>query len=319
MQFLPARYDPPGPHQESYLLRLDAYNKETHRRLRDAFACVFETRPVDATIAVIGSDGRFEKSPASPIELCIYHAGDETAHIISGINNVIRKSSKELFLQEIDVKDTTQNGINYYRGDSARAFPTRVTDSTAVYGAINHLNSAKQKLVDEWAGKEGRHILDRVSSKTREARKIIDKNGEGTYKGTLVRHFDFETGIATYDPSKFHLSFKAGPLRTVQYAISRALIKHARKGTMEAAQARNIVRSMPTNTAERLGFLADTGCFSISLSDAATLGEHYNYFNTLYHVSENAFLCGNTETQIADKSEAKKRAGELVTLVDKLD
>ncbi|RJQ21201.1 hypothetical protein C4580_03075 [Candidatus Woesearchaeota archaeon] len=318
MNFTLPPYVPPSRSVEQYTRDLAAYNKEVHERLRLTLEELFARDFPETSIAVLGSDGRYEKSPASPIEFCVYHTQQAIPTRTLQKLTFLIQSAPETFWHELDCKNVDRPGINQYAENPQRIFPTRVTDSTLVYGSAAALDLAKSRLVEEWIGPEGKHLLERVSDKTREAKRIATSNGKQTYKGKPIRHFDLEEGIATFDPENHHLSFKAGPLRLVQYAIARGLMKHARKGERNYFETKGAVLQMPANTRDRLTYLAEQGLL-LEPADARTLGEHYDYFNLLYHISENAHLRGQSTVPVDAPSFAKERLSELQQITEKIE
>lgn len=261
-------------------------------------------------ICTPGSDGREEKSPGpSRAELMIVASNRYVSD--NGLAQTLRKiahQDPDVFHSDVELKILDKTLMNCYADDRARIFPTRVADSAFLCGNEILHQQAKLRLAEEWLCEDGSYIVDRSSSKRKEARKVLRDNGKQTYRQKNVQHYDLTNRWADFDPENFVLSFKAGPLRAVQTGIMHSFIKHCREadaGKTRPYRSFDLITHLPRNTEERILFLSQLGL--ICAKSAKTLAQAYNDFLYQYHRSEHAFNTAKEKRiQIPDLREQEK-------------
>lgn len=303
----------------SYHDHLVAFNRKIQDNLRAELPYVFENFEGNIAIATTGSDARLEKGPVSPIEIItlgVDHSVLEKSHLVlkSYIN---KKDGIELFDDDIEYKhidseklyDTVlrENGIEKSRFTS----PNRFLDARLLFSKNDIYRLAKKKFVEDIISNKKGSLLKSIKRKLRDHSSILD-SGVQNYKERTVRHFDFDSGIAFYNPDGNSWSFKQSHLRTVQYALVRDSIKF-----MRGSDKPEMLFSLPKNTVEKLNQLEVEGLTSLSGKELEELSDCYKYFLHMYHKSQSAYReNGVTELEF-DSVEAKERSDLLKNICSK--
>ncbi|MEM4336515.1 MAG: hypothetical protein QXG86_00735 [Candidatus Woesearchaeota archaeon] len=305
--------DPNSKSYHEYADHLRVYNHSTQEKLKECLEKEFEKQYNNFTITTTGSDSRLEKGPVSAIEIIIFKEGSENLEdIVSKIDSCIRNASGyRLFQEEYpEIKDIEKDEmysctINKGQPNQITIIsPNRVFDSSALYGNDNIVKKAKIKLVKELLSEKGKTIFEKIKSRVKE-HCDVSSTGVQHYKGKNIQHFDIETGIAFYDPQEKIWSFKQGPLRTIQYAIVRDMIKALRAGIEP-----DTILTLPSNTVDKLNKLEIEDMTAISEQAIKDLTDNYKYFLWLYHKSQMEYSKGKKEIGF-DSQVVKERCESL--------
>lgn len=261
-------------------------------------------------VVVTGSDGRLEKGIGSRLEFIVLHPSTRglswmVSDIIMEQLNALNGYQDRKDHDTVEIKDTDNETMSYYKNDKTRVFPTRLLDSAQVFGDPKPMSIARFKLYEEFNSPAGSSILDAIKEKKRQY-KIVSMQGVQKYnKDITIRHFDMEAGVCFYDPDSMRYSFKIGPLRFVQMAIMQDIISYCRKSDQEHGY--RLLQDAPANMADKIAFLQTQGLLRINSSKAAELADCYNYLLWTYnHSQDRNHLNGHTKTEF-DKHESSQR------------
>lgn len=289
-------------------------------------------------VLTTGSDGRGEKGPRSPIDIIVLlsrHIGESAREAVGQIlgDSIKLLSIEDQVLREqilahpdfegVEVKNLKNGPLYRFHGrDGDHAiWPNRLIDTTPlIKKGPSLLSEAKGELWAEYK-EDGRKILEIERSRRRRYavtcrgkegdRSIIGTNRKG---GKELRHFDLDEGIATYDPDNELGSFKHGPLRLVQVALSCS-IGHAIY--VESANER-LIQDCPGNTVNKMHFLREQGVIKASFRDVSEYADLYKYFLWLYHQSEFVFRTSGVTQHAFDSRQAQENLASLVQLEESL-
>lgn len=271
------------------------------RKLKDLLR---EESLVETAIAITGSDARLEKGHFSESELIVF-----------ANQNGDTKSAEILRSHgfDVEIKIIGSETLSFYEGKRNTVFPQRVYDSVVLVGNPDVFVEAKRRLVSEW--KEIRGIKEEIKRKKAEYR--IALNGEQNWKGCKVRNYDLETGEAYYfddtETGARIRSFKNGPLRFVQFAVTNSLISSIKARTTEAGV--RIMEEIPTNTSDRIEFLRSVRVLDLEPAEARAMVEIYEHFLCAYHISEWESKKGRRTTAV-DIVETRERIIELEKIIE---
>lgn len=254
---------------------------------------------LDCVIYTMGSDGRLEKGPVSPIEIAI--AGHGLTFDSPIVQEVIDFLEEKHFptTQEIEVVDIDGPIAvsTTYRldGSSYELYsPNLVFDSRLLCGSSELYGALRVALFEELRSQPKKKNLDKTKSLLKSFRETT-LSGKKRIRGEDVCHYSLEEGLVYYDEDSNMEGFKQGPLRAVQFALVRDKIKAIRAGK----RFENIFY-LPTNTLE---FFARPGAMPRHLDE---LADCYAFFLHNYALSQQAFTNG-VHALPFDREEVAKR------------
>jgi hypothetical protein len=277
----------------------------------------------DVCIATVGSDARLEKGPQSLTELVVFfekeiHDMGSALSFIFDVKSFMDKEQSVYFFDYVDFKNITNDRMaefHHKKGtpNEQRLFsPNRMFDARYLYGNMDILQQAKQKFIEELKDPNyGTSIKDKVRKRVREHRKVCE-TGMQEYKDKSRLNFDLESGIAFFNPKGMVWSFKIGPLRLVQYALVRDLIKTVRSDSFDGN-----IQNLPYNTVKKLEYLNVRHRILLEEQELQRLKDHYKYFVWLYHISQEAYRKENQREIAFDKALVRDRLIDLDSLCAK--
>ncbi|MEI6850066.1 MAG: hypothetical protein WCK29_03430 [archaeon] len=308
--------DPTTQGYIEYFDHLRAFNAKVHRELGEDMGKKFSEYGQGIAFATTGSDSRLEKGPVSPVEIVLYTQDkrDYETMLAQPLDQYLKNNRNYFHLDGLDLKFIGAEMMSYFvtnRGkenEGKLLSPNRVLDSTMLFGDQNMHNLAKRYLYQEIKSSDGKAMADKIKDKLRGHKKIT-LEGTQNYRGFPLEHFNFESGIANYDPEKNLQSFKQGPLRTTQYALVNGVCTMIRRGDDES-----LISSLPSNTIDKIHALEVEGKTGLSQQNIRELSDNYKFFLWLYHKSQHAYrTSGITQTGF-DSGEAKERAKSLTSI-----
>ena len=170
---------------------------------------------------------------------------------------------------------------------------------------------AKRKICEEIGGKEGKRIIERLTKRRAEYRKVM-LSGEQRFRNRSVRHYSLEEGVSYYNPAEGQASFKYGPLRFVQQSLVRDILRMVRR-----KRGWEIIKYLPCDTKSRFMYFESESLSNLSKSEISDIVDSYMYFLWNYHVSQwIAEKSGVTETEF-DRSEVRERINSLNRILSK--
>jgi hypothetical protein len=292
-----------------YFDHLIAFNKRTQEGCkRDMQSCLAGLEDGWA-IATTGSDARLEKGPVSPIETVLFTLGR------SGDNEMLcrlkdcisRTETLSLYDQDIDVRDISKGRLSEMTVNKGQPnqfsliSPNRMLDVGLMFGNESIYRAARDTFFSELTSELGSSIFEKVKDRTKEHRFVTSTGTQKYSRGELLKHFDLDNGLAYYNPQQKVWSFKQGPIRAIQYALVRDIIKYLRHGGNK-----NLVSSLPSNTIEKLNLLEVDHLLALSHNQLSDLSDNYKYFLWAYHKSQNAYKCGLSQVDF-DAVEVRER------------
>ena len=293
----------------SYVDHLVAFNRKIHDEVSQELPSYFEDFEGDIAITTTGSDARLEKGPVSLIEIMLF--GKNAIEIQEAHRRLseymAHNDNVNLFDQYVEIKDISSDPISYYlggisdRGNTKLTSPNRILDSRLFFSTDEILNPTREKFISETRSSEGKSILKDIKEKYREHRET-SLTGIQDYKRKKLKHFDLEAGISFYNPEEHIWSFKQGPLRMVQYAIVRDVLKRIRDGTINED-----VFFLPKNTVKKLHTLEVDGRTNVSHGQIEDLSDCYKYFLHQYHLAQFVYRNNGTNEFGFDVGEVKER------------
>jgi len=267
-------------------------------------------------IIATGSDGRKEKGHASLVEPIVIHTGKlhgKIAPITLSLDHVRLWKNDPLMMRygvEIKDLDSKDSVFSYAYNDPLRVFPQRILEGAVLFGNPELLEQARVKIIFELCGSEGPRIRDRVSSLRRTYKRDM-LTGRQVWKKMEITNFDLEAGEAYYFDDKesgaMVRSFKNGPLRFVQNAVARAIVKLAGSNVLGKEM---LIAELPSPTVEKIEFFRDFGLSGIPAAQLDEVTDCYLHFLRLYHESELGHKVGLTTTWF-DAPAAKERINAL--------
>lgn len=313
---LPSYVSPKGMSFQDYGPALRQSNRAFQRKVGVFLAEKLEDAKGDYAILTTGSDGRFEKGPynTSKLEFIVVAPEDVTKlGLVRVLNGVIEL--EPLFIDhDIEVKRLGVDALSPYRGDRQRLFPTRIMDSVLLYGSSDVHNSSKRMLIDEFVGPDGKRVFESVKDRRADFKKVLACDGVQMFKGEQVKHYEFSDGdvVAFFNPDKYVLGFKTGPLRFVQYGLMSEVIRSCRAGANRSA-----LLDLPTNLGERLYALQADNLLACSADETRDVVNSYNFFVWAYNLSQEAFQLENKSEVVFDGKEVRERISDLLKVFSK--
>ncbi len=315
---LPKYITPSERGYQEYVCTVKQFNTAFQTRLRDSLGDVICSSGPHFGVFTTGSDGRLEKGPASKLEFVILNDGQLAEEQMSIVVYGLKNYRPSLTADDLDIRNLAADSMSMYCNQPSRTYPMRIMDLSYLAGNSNFGNISKIRLIQEWTGLNGKKILERVNNRKSEYKRITS-TGQGTFKGTKLTHFDLDEGIANYLPDEGLLSFKVGPLRYLQVSITRDIIRYARSFPIpEGSRVLNLLRGMPSNTADRLLFLEAEDLLSINPREVSDLNDCYGYFLWLYHQSQEKLEHNGNESVLPfDKHEVKSRLESMGKIMER--
>lgn len=269
----------------------------------------------DFVILTTGSDGRLEKGPASDIELIVLYSNyakknNYIPYILSKINET--ENDKE---ELIELKCLDSDNMSRYENNADRTFPSRLSDSVYLFGQRRFHYEAKEKMLEEFRGEEGKSILNRVKSRKKEFEKSLLTGVQKFNKDTTIQHYDLNEGVSFYNSEKNQFSFKTGPLRLIQYGLMQNIIKFSRASDYESA--RLLLRNSPTNTSDKIFAFEAEGISNLSHQETSDLANNYSYFLWAYTASQEWHTFKGDDRLTFDKQEVKERLKSVDKIMKK--
>ena len=308
-------------HYTDFAQAARSFNQQILEELRTRIS---RTNPPNSGIAYVtqGSHAREENS-FSPIELTLIHEDD------FDISDYRLEETRSSIEQEfpgmlypynitINAKLHDENKMpnivsSKGRGPKVDPFPSML-EAVSLYDPSEVLERTRGSLIDKLRTPIGRVSRRKQNGLFNKARETT-MTGQGSYKKQRVPHVDYEAGVSFFSKNDEGIrqeSFKQGPLRLVQFRLSRDFVAYARDN--EGIEMR--ISDMPANVSDRLFYIRDSGMASPSL-DAESISDHYQYFLHQQYISaENYHNKGLIETEF-DRAEVGKRAQDLIRLTEK--
>ncbi len=308
-------------------------------------------QPDDVTVQAysVGSDGRQEKLPLSPIDVLVFANCERTLNVesVEGVNGIGGRILGDInafsdlsipgcpLFDEIELKFLKSAGIVLYHGQTGdrNIWPCRVIDTAPLFeGEQDLLTVARKKLAEELKvnGSQslGVKIRDALHSRFKEyRRKFVTGREGGTGKNQDVVHYDLDEGVAYLAEQHTHdqvgpSSFKHSALRFIQTTLLRLITKKVDTSSTTEDAAEFLV-ALPANTCEKIEFLKDRTALSggknnLSESQIAELADNYLYFLWLYHRSQYTVSEQMQGTIAFDKQEVQRRIRDTEAICNQL-
>ena len=217
----------------SYTAHLRAFNRKLQSNIRKLLQPLIGSDLADgATLYTTGSDGRLEKGPVSPLEFILLVNPQKTVDVLSILTKL--QEFKGGFTEDsVEVKALGTDSMNRYNNDHTLTYPQRILDLSYILGTSELGYAAVIQLVDEWRGKTGKNNFRTLLKKERDFKSISNSGLQILGENRGKQHYDVNEGISFYNPEKRLWSFKLGPLRYVQFALVRDLMKiYRQKGDL---------------------------------------------------------------------------------------
>ncbi|MEM3373673.1 MAG: hypothetical protein QXE31_00480 [Candidatus Woesearchaeota archaeon] len=229
-------------------------------------------------IGCVGSDARNENW-GSKIELLFINLCDDELSFELIFNYILNSKIKEYLADAIEVKNRTTNDLFNSRllirgkKESVIWSPYRTIDSLFLFGDFSALEFIKTRFLEY--GLSNKELIERMK-KRRNSHKKISETGEQRFKGEKLEHYNINEGFCIYDLDSHLWSFKQGPLRYVQYALSYRIISSKLKDLL-----------YEPNTKKRIEFLNSIRIINKDYKDS--LIDTYLFFLHQYHISQYEF------------------------------
>lgn len=293
---------------------LKVFNITYQNRIGSVFRELFAVNK-DFSILTTGSDGRFEKGPVSEIELIILYNNHAKEHNYNKYIEHIIEISNIHHDGFIEFKNLEEDVMSKYENKSDRTFPSRIADSTYLFGQRRLHYEAKEKLLKEFRGSQGKSIMERVKSRRKEFEKALLTGIQKFNKDNIIQHYDLTEGVSFYNSKNKQYSFKTGPLRLVQYGLMQNIIKYSRAVDFDSAKF--LLRNAPTNTAEKLFFFEAEGISNLSSDETIDLARSYEYFLWAYTAAQENFEFNNEVRMQFDEREVTERLKAIDKIMKK--
>lgn len=302
--------DPTTEDYNNYHDHILAFNRRLVEASKRSLADFFDK---DSYLALMttGSDARFEKGSGSPLEIIMCVVDDYNGDMARRrVASFLEQDEREDQYESIDDMETKVLGKDkasktiIRRGTKQEASftsPNRVFDAYFLAGSHDLYGMLKQKLIREIQSPIGGDMLKDTREKVAQ-HKRFSSTGVQKYKGDGFQFYDVENGNLMYNPEKGLYSFKQGPIRLIQYAITRDYIKSIRENPLTADR----LLDLSTNTVSKLNDLEVEGMLAINPSQRLEITDCYKFFLWAYHVSQALHRQGTTLIHL-DPKEVKDR------------
>ena len=276
---------PPSDYSKSIIANSKIILNEVQLELKKRFSDVLPTDP--CFFVTTGSDGRFEKSNYSKVDLLFYFDGQKMdATRIQELTQRIHTFCVErpdLLSKQSEIKDMGRQRPLYFKTDDGRElfFPTRCLDATFLFGNNDQFTHYKHKIADITAEEAAQFQNTRL----RHAKEVVEKGIQKVHGSTLC-HFDLTKGELYYSASDVGnltvRSTKHGHLRGVQYKVSVIIFNALLDKTLTLED----YDQLPNTTVDRILFLQKKSILHLDDTQVTKLIDAYHYAIQLYHLSE---------------------------------
>lgn len=276
----------------------------------------------DYALSVTGSDGRREKSIASPIELMIVIEGKDDVKVLGEeieatvLDELGTNGDSSLFcVKDVEVKNTNGGDLAMFSKKPGLVMPSRLLDSSIVIGSEDMVFQAKRNMAKEFQGEQATKIMDGLRTRLTVSRKIC-RTGGNKFQGKDLQYFNPQTGEILYNPSESIHGVKPGPLRLVQWRLGISMVRSIRKTDLEHGE--RLVMDAPANIVDRMNFLQHEGILRATFRDITDLSTLYQYFLLKYGISEYESAKNEVTSTYTDASELREALRNLLALDEKL-
>lgn len=276
----------------------------------------------DYALLVTGSDGRREKSIASPIELMIAVEGNGDIKALGEevettvLEELGTNGDSSLFcVKDVEIKNAIGSDLAMFSKKPGLVMPSRLLDSSIVIGNEDVVFLAKRNMAREFQGEQATRIMDGLRGRLNVSRKIC-RTGANRFQGEDLQYFSPETGEIWYNPNKSIHGVKPGPLRLVQWRLGISMVRSVRKTDLEHAE--RLVMDAPANIVDRMSFLQHEGVLRATFKEITDLSSLYQYFLLKYGISEYESAKNNAIRTQTDAAEFRDALKELLALDEKL-
>jgi len=313
---IPEPGDPEKFRYDKYFERTVQYNRSRINSIRLYLSreCCDTDLHADCgcTIAITGSDGRLENSRTKMAVMVYTDNFLDFYQEVDSIREMANKCcGKEIFDRVKEIKNVDYDTLSYFRNEERKVFPSRVIDSLYMFGDTSMIKRAKKKLCEEITGRDGKRILEKLSKKRADYKRIM-LSGRQKFKNKFLTHYSLEKGISYYNPSEGTASFKYGPLRFIQQSFARDVLKLIRnKGRS------NITLYLPRDTKNRFDYILEEGVSNLSRPEVSDLIDSYMYFLWNYHRSQRRAEKTGTDTAEFDRTEVLERINSVRGILSK--
>lgn len=322
--------DPTTTDHTAHVNHVRAYNQAIQRevtsRLERQLADITSILESCKNFAIftMGSDGRLEKGPVSPIELAIYSRppafptsgcfvpSKEFLKIALrdiGAIHLVDQNIEERVLNEPSLSYTSVTSSN---GTTSQIpSPGRVFDSNPIFGSLGIYEEMLAKVFSEIrSSRSGSGLYDDMRRKARNHLKVVE-SGLQVYKGTSIRHYNPATGEVFYNERASQHSFKQGPMRAIQFTLVHDLLREIRAGA-----STELITVLPKNTADKLRTAEVLGWSKVKNGQLAELVDCYEWFLWNYHKSQWSQRHHNQEMIVIDRDEMRERLDATIHILN---
>ncbi len=262
-----------------------------------------------------GSDGRFEKSNFSKVDLLFYYKGDtmDPARITEITQRIFRLLEKrpDLLSKSIEIKNLSTSDVFVCENETGKKpfFPTRCFDAFLLYGNQQEFDAYKDQVTTLTKAK----ITDFKDSTLRIAKEIV-KKGYQKFKENTLHHFNIETGqlFYTLHEGLTARSTKHGHLRSVQYMVAIIIFNALLDKTITLDE----YKDLPRTTEDRLLFLQKKSILKLNDAETQKLIKAYRYALSLYHLSEQVAKRNHEDTLQVTAKELKECTSIILNFLD---
>lgn len=283
---------------ENYLSLLKTYNKLNHidaiNRLKVHMPQLNNSQGQFA-IVTTGSDGRYEKSCLSLIEIILLHNGSQNVESIE--KQLSRTCANEDILDSCsEVKNVQCDSVCYFQNFEDRVFPTRALDSLFLMGNYSLYKDYRLKFFNELSseGKDSKRKIRKFDDKRRFFRKIINTGKDSRLS---VPSFDLDSGKLYFDGNMIK-STKYAHLRGIQYKLASDIFKYIFKQKMSI----DVFENLPRGTIGKLEYVHSIPKMgNLGMYELDDLISTYKTALHFYHLSEENFMKGRDITKVDKK------------------
>jgi hypothetical protein len=267
-------------------------------------------------LVTVGSDGREEKGPASPLESILlldvpgYNISSDLFGLVDAVNHGL--GDLKILDPTSEVKNLALGNVASYRAKAGDFFPSRVIDSVSLTPGEAHLVDRSKILLADEIVQNQRDMLRRKKDRMKKYARTA-ATGKTRSGGEDLVHFDLDRGEAFLNREQYVNGFKYGPLRFVQTWIMMQVIRVIAESTNPRAS----VFDVPANIADKLQFLQSGHFIDMSQQQVQDATFLYHYFLWLYHRSEYAFKHHGDHRIFFDSAEVRTRLQQLLSILPK--
>jgi|GEM_PF-5671820 len=290
--------------------RSDLLIREATRKIRNGLGIdsYFQRK---SAILITGSIARKEAGTYSELGIMLLHRGldkEDLSRIAEGIGRFALTSTGTVHMVKgmtgVDISSKAKRPVFYFDILGELGYQN-ILEGTKVYGSDPILAEAKRMIIGDLTSAEINTSVSGGLIQHTEA--LVEQMGTGkrVVKNALVIDYDLQAGVCSYAPGgkgNEPKSFKAPILAAHSWIVQNLALL----AISNPAHAARMVMSLPSNTVDKLDYIASSARLSVPTGVIADLADSYLFFLKKFQMSQHEANQGHKNV-LFDISEVKER------------